>query len=164
VLFVGSHDLTIDAKGRLAVPSEIRSQLDPSGSPQVLYAAIQVLTEGPTLSLYTEQGFARRAEQLENSPRPAEEVLEYEQMFYGLACRVEMDKQGRIRVPDNLVRIAQLDKDVVMIGVKDHLQIHDRDAWLKKVADTLANRPQMLMNPRRIVAPASAASGTSTSV
>lgn len=149
MLFVGWHELTIDAKGRLAIPSDIRSQLNPATDGEVLYAVIQ---EGPTLGLYTQRGFEKRAEQLENSPRPAEEVLAYEQMFYALASRVELDKQGRVRLPERLVSIAGLDKDVVMIGVKDHLQIHDRKTWHAKVADTLANRPEMLMNPRRIVA------------
>ena len=162
MLFVGWHELTIDAKQRLAVPSEIRSQLGASGDGQTdgqsggggesggLYAVIQ---EGPTLSLYTVAGFEKRAEQLEASPRPPEEVLAYEQMFYALASRVELDKQGRVRLPERLLRIAGLARDVVMIGVKDHLQIHDRTAWEAKVADNLANRPELLMNPRRVIGP-----------
>ena len=79
-------------------------------------------------------------------------MLEYEQMFYSLASRVEIDKQGRVRLPERLLRIAKLDREVVMIGVKDHLQIHDRTAWESKVADNLANRPELLMNPRRVMA------------
>lgn len=150
MLFVGWHELTIDAKQRLAVPSDVRSQLPAGdGQTQPLYAVIQ---EGPTLSLYTVAGFEKRSEQLESSPRPAQEVLEYEQMFYALASRVELDKQGRVRLPERLLRIAGLDRDVVMIGVKDHLQIHDRAAWEAKVAHNLANRPELLMNPRRVIA------------
>lgn len=149
MLFVGWHELSIDAKQRLAIPAEIRGQLNPQTDGEVLFAVIQ---EGPTLSLYTEAGFAKRAEQLDASPRPPQEVLEYEQMFYSLASRVEIDKQGRVRLPERLLRIAKLDREVVMIGVKDHLQIHDRAAWEAKVADNLANRPELLMNPRRVMA------------
>lgn len=150
VLFVGWHELSIDAKQRLAIPSEIRSLLKPERDGEALYAVIQ---DGPTLCLYTETGFAKRAEQLDASPRPADEVLEYEQMFFGLASRLEIDKQGRVRLPERLMRFAKVDREVVVLGVKDHLQVHDRAAWEAKVARNMTERPELLMNPRRVMSP-----------
>ncbi|MEX2672535.1 MAG: hypothetical protein WD294_10535 [Phycisphaeraceae bacterium] len=146
MLFVGTYDHTIDAKQRLAIPSEVRDRLDPEVDGEVLYA---VVVEGPTLALYTERGFEKRAEQLDHSERSPEEILLYEQMFYSNAARVEIDKQGRIRLPERLIRVADLGRDVVLIGVKDHLQVHDRAAWQAKVEKLMADRPDLLMNPRR---------------
>ena len=90
MLFTGTYEHTIDAKQRVAVPADIRERLDPQRDGEALYA---VVLEGPTLCLYTERQFEQRAEQLDNSERSPEEVLQYERMFYALARRLELDKQ-----------------------------------------------------------------------
>ena len=146
MLFVGTYEHTIDAKQRLAVPSEIRDGLKPERDGETFYA---VLLEGPTLALYTERGFEKRAEELDRSERSPEEVLLYERIFYSNAARLEIDKQGRIRLPERLLNQVGLKRDVVLIGVKDHLEIHDREAWLKQMDDLLKSRQDLLMNPRR---------------
>jgi MraZ protein len=152
LLFVGTYEHAIDAKQRLAIPAEIRERLDPERDGSGLYASI---AEGPTLCLYTERGFEKRAEQLDASPLPPEDVLAYERIFYSLARPVEIDKQGRVRLPESLLKMAGLDRDVVLIGVKDHLEIHDRDKWHDYMARTLEGRPELLMNPRRVMGPGS---------
>ncbi len=150
MLFVGTFEHAIDAKHRLAIPAEIRERLDPERDGRGFYASI---AEGPTLCLYTQRSFEKRAEQLDASPLPADQVLEYEQVFYSLARPVDLDKQGRIRLPDSLLKMAGLGRDVVLIGVKDHLEIHDREQWTNHMTQTLAQRPELLMNPRRISGP-----------
>ncbi len=149
MLFTGTFEHSIDAKQRLAIPAEIRDRLDPERDGRGFYASI---AEGPTLCLYTERGFETRAEQLDSSPLPAEDVLAYERLFYSLARPVDIDKQGRVRLPDQLLKLAGVDRDVVLIGVKDHLEIHDRAQWQQYMAQTLQQRPELLMNPRRVMA------------
>jgi len=148
LLFVGTYQHSIDAKQRLAIPSDIRDRIRSSDTGEALYA---VLLEGPTLCLYTEQGFEKRAQQLDESQRAPEDVLLYEQMFYSLAQRVELDKQGRVRLPERLIEMAGLGKDVVILGVKDHMQVHDRGKWEEKMQQLMAERPDLLMNPRRVM-------------
>ena len=151
VLFVGHYEHSIDAKQRLAIPSEVRAVLERSGLGSgeaiALYAVIQ---EGPTLALYTEAGFEKRAAELDHSQLPAEQVLAYEQLFFSRASRVELDKQGRVRLPERLIRLAGLDRDVVILGVKDHLQVHDRDRW-NALEETLSRDPAAMYNPRRLL-------------
>ncbi len=147
MLFVGTYEHTIDSKGRLAIPSDIRHQVGADGADS-LYAVLQ---EGPTLCLYTPRGFEKRSEELDNSERPADEVLEYEKIFYSLAQRLEIDPQGRIRLPERLLRLAGLGRDVVLIGVKDHLELQDRQSWEQSVQEILERKPEMLMNPRRMM-------------
>lgn len=148
MLFAGTYEHTIDAKGRLAIPSELRDQFDPRRDGQAFYLAIG---QGPTLCLYTERGFEQRAEELDHSQLPPEQVLEYETVLFSLARRVEPDKQGRIRLPEQLLRIADPGRDVVLVGMKDHLQIRDRETWNRQISDLLANRPELLGNPRRVI-------------
>lgn len=149
LLFVGTYEHTIDAKQRLAIPGPMRDEIDKREPGSCLYAVVQ---EGPMLCLYTEKGFEKRAEELDRSTRPAEEVLAYEQVFYSMAQRLEIDKQGRVRVPERLLELAGLQRNVTLIGVKDHMQVHDRDHWTRKVQQMLAERPGLLANPRKVMA------------
>lgn len=151
MVFTGTYEHTIDAKKRLAVPAELRGQIQRAtgtagDDPLVLIVA---LGEGGSLRLYTEPVFERRAEELETSELDADELLDYERVFFSLARRVEMDRAGRVRLPDNLLEMAGLGSDVVLLGVKDHLEVRDREAWRAHLADVLQSRASLLMDPRR---------------
>ncbi len=148
LLFTGTYEHTIDSKLRLAIPAEIREQLDEPRDGSCFYVCIG---EGPTLCLYTQAAFTKRAEQLDDSEVDAEEVLEYERALFSLARRVEMDKQGRVRLPERLLKIADPGSRVVLVGVKDHLEIHNRDRWDDYEARLLKNLPDMLRNPRKVI-------------
>ena len=158
LLFVGTYEHSIDAKHRLAIPSDIREMLVSTKRAAALYA---VILEGPTLCLYTQEDFEKRSIQLDESQRPAQEVLLYEQMFYSLAQRLELDKQGRVRLPERLMNLANLQRDVVIIGVKDHLQVHDRQRWQAQMDQMLSERPDLLMNPRLVMQPSKPPQGGS---
>lgn len=157
MLFVGCYEHSIDAKNRLAVPSDVRQRLDPERDGECLYAVIQ---EGPTLCLYTERGFEQRSEELDRSERPADELLLYEQVFYSLAQRLEIDSQGRVRLPQRLLELAGLGRDVVVLGVKDHLEVHEREAWNRRMERMLSERPDLLMSPRRAMRADSGGNGS----
>lgn len=152
MVFTGTYEHSIDAKHRLAIPADVRTQIEGEvigrtpEQPVVLYVT---LGEGKSLAIYTGPAFERRANDLDNSPLDAEELLAYERLMFSLARRVELDKQGRILLPEQLLNMSGLGQDVVLIGVKDHLEIRDRQAWRDYVAKMLAERPQILMNPRR---------------
>lgn len=167
MVFTGTYEHTIDAKNRLAIPSEIRSELQAasgwkpvaegnespvSNDPPPLYLYV-ILGEGQSLSLYSPEVFEQRAEQLDSSPIDTEEILEYERVLFSLAKRVELDKQGRAVLPENLLQMSKLGKDVVLIGAKDHVEIHDRQAWQEKVRQLLERKPNLLSNPRRYIRP-----------
>lgn len=151
VVFTGTYEHAIDTKNRLAIPAEIRSQIQRAvgtgeGDPVYLFVT---LSEGQALALYTEQAFEQRAAELDDSPLDADELLDYERLLFSLARRVELDKQGRIRLPENLLKQSALESDVVLLGVKDHLEIRDRQSWQNHVEKLMRQRPNILMNPRR---------------
>ena len=145
MLFTGTYERSIDAKQRLAIPSAVREEIDREQAGVTLYA---VVLQGPTLCLYTEADFRKRADQLDDSTRPAEEILRFEQVFFASTRRVEIDKQGRIRLPEQLLSMADLKSDVALIGVKDHLEIHDRLRWTRQLQQMLADNPKLMTNPR----------------
>lgn len=152
MVFTGTYEHSIDAKNRLAIPSEIRVLFQRAAKGRSADSASHVyvtLGEGQALCLYSEEDFEKRAADLDHSELEPEELLAYERLMYSLARRVDLDKQGRVRLPENLLSLAQLGTDVVLIGVKDHLEIRDRAAWQGHVQQTLAQHPNLLMNPRR---------------
>lgn len=149
MLFTGTYEHNIDAKHRLAIPSEIRAQLRregglPSDDMIELYVAPG---QGPWLRLFTSEEFERQATALNDSDRDPDEVLDYETVFYSLTRKVAVDAAGRIRLPENLLTLAGLGSEVVLLGAKDHLQVRDRATWQKHIADQLARDPG-LMSPR----------------
>lgn len=153
LVFTGTYDHTIDSKNRLAIPSEVRTQIKRSGEDGggkggsgVLYVT---LGRDGTLSLYTEQGYEKRADELDHSEMDADELLEFERLFYALSKPVELDKQGRVTLPGDLLKRSGLGSEVVLIGVKDHMEIRDRGAWYQRLERLLKDRPDMLMNPRQ---------------
>ncbi len=149
LVFTGTYEHSIDAKNRLAIPSEVRAllQKDQDG-PESIHLFV-TLGEGQALCLYTEKGFEHRASDLDHSELEPDQLLTYERLMFSLARRVEIDKQGRVRLPENLLKMASLNLDVVLIGVKDHLEVRDRQAWQTHVQQMLKLQPQILMNPRR---------------
>ena len=72
-----------------------------------------------------------------------------QRFFFASAVEAELDKQGRIVIPANLLEHAGIDREVTVVGILDHLEIWDRAAWRERqtvegsaedVAERLANR------------------------
>lgn len=150
MVFTGTYEHSIDTKNRLAIPSEVRSQIKRStktakGDSVFLYVT---LGSDGSLCLYTEKGYEQRADELDASEMDAEELLEYERVFYSLSKLVEMDKQGRVTLPSDLLTKSGLGSECVLIGVKDHIEVRDRKAWSEHLQRMLEDRPNILMNPR----------------
>ena len=148
MVFTGTYAHTIDAKQRLAIPAEIRSQICGSDRADETYVYV-TLGEDGALCIYTDQGFEQRAEELDQSEMDYDELQRYELLFYSLSRRVKIDKQGRIQLPDHLLKRTKIGTEVVLIGGKDHVEVRDRESWLAYVDRTLKENPKLLMNPRR---------------
>jgi MraZ protein len=124
--FTGQHDRTRDAKNRIQIPAQFRSIIEaesPEGS-NFLYVTLG--ENRGTLSILTARRFEELAERMETEYMPGPESRRFELQFYGLACAVEMDKQGRIVLPDKLTRKARLGKDLLLLGQKNRI-----DLWNK---------------------------------
>jgi len=124
-LLTGNFVRVLDDKQRLALPRRLRDALGfPSN--KVLYLAPG--TDG-SLALYTEETFVRLAEQLDGGSPTRADVRAFSRLFYAQAQSVEMDRQGRLRIPQELCQLATLSKEIVLLGVRDHLEIWDSQRW-----------------------------------
>ncbi|RME38236.1 MAG: hypothetical protein D6788_07860 [Planctomycetota bacterium] len=123
-VFAGQYDRTIDAKNRIQLPSQLRAAMDPERNGVGLY-----ITPGEfrrTLSMFTEPGFEALARRIETETIPGPESRRFELQFYALASYVEMDKQGRIVIPERLRKLARLGEEVYLVGQKYRIDIWNR--------------------------------------
>ena len=79
--------------------------------------------------------FQALGERLAEASPTGKEVRDFGRLFYALAQRVEMDAQGRIRIPQELFQLAELDQEVMMIGVRDKVEIWDTARWERYLGD-----------------------------
>ncbi len=125
MILTGSYNRSLDDKLRIAIPKEVREALSLEAG-GAMYVAPG--TDG-SLVLFTENDFARFAERLEASSPTQHDVRAFLRLFYSQARRADVDRQGRIRIPVELAERAQLKKDVVLLGVRDHLELWDQQLW-----------------------------------
>ena len=122
MLFTGEYEHTIDAKQRLAIPSELRQRLHPDIHGESFYLAPGA---NGTLWLWPEKTFERLASALEHTLLPGEEVMELDELIFPQSRRLEIDKNGRVRLPDQMLAEHGLGETVMILGMKDHLELRD---------------------------------------
>jgi len=130
-LLTGTFVRSIDEKRRVAIPKTWREALRWSAE-SVVYMAPG--TDG-SLALYTEQVFSELAARLAQKSPTAQEVRAFSRLFYGRAQRVELDGQGRVRVPQELSELVSLGTESVLVGVGDHVELWNSGKWEAYQAD-----------------------------
>lgn len=125
MLFTGTYPRSLDDKQRLALPKRLRDALGQT-SQVLLY-----LTPGTdgSLALYTEEAFSRLGQQLAQGSPAGQDTRAFSRLFYAQAEAVEVDSQGRIRIPTELAKFAGLTREVMLLGVRDHLELWDKVRW-----------------------------------
>ena len=120
-MFMGEYNHTIDAKGRLIIPSKFR---------EILGDAF-VVTKGldGCLFVYDNEEWQRFEEKLRTLPITNKEARQFVRFFLAGATEAEVDKQGRILIPNVLREFAELTKDVVLVGVGSRIEIWGRERF-----------------------------------
>lgn len=122
-MFLGTINHTLDTKGRLIIPQKYRSQL---GEELVI-----AMGQDGCLNLYPREAWEKSILFLEELVTFNDENAREVYRFYmgGADDSIEMDKQGRILIPAAHREFASLDKDVVLVGVRDFIEIWDKDTY-----------------------------------
>jgi MraZ protein len=131
MLLTGTFTRAVDEKLRLAIPKRLRDALD-CHEGGVLYVAPGT---DQSLALYSENALARLAERLAAVSPTRQDVRAFTRLFYAQAQQVEVDRQGRIRIPPELAKLAGLDSSAVLLGVQDHLELWAADRWQAYLAN-----------------------------
>ncbi len=122
-MFMGEYNHTVDAKGRLIVPSKFREQLGDEF----------VVTKGldGCLFVYENTEWKALEEKLHALPLTNANARKFSRFFLAGATTCEVDKQGRILLPAVLREFAGIDKEAVLVGVGSRIEIWNRDTWNK---------------------------------
>jgi len=120
-LFLSTYTPRFDEKGRFFLPPKFREEL----------AGGLVIARGQErcLAIYTPAAFQAMVDRAAAAPTTLKQVRDYMRMLGSGACDSVPDKQGRVSVPANLRAYASLDKDLVVTGVIDHVELWAPELW-----------------------------------
>lgn len=120
-MFLGEHHHSLDAKGRVILPSRFRERLA-SG---LVFAPSQ----DRCVDVYPLTAFERRVEQLRAVPREDQRARAYLRVFLAGAHEEKPDSQGRVTIPPRLREYAGLERDLTINGADEKIEIWDRATW-----------------------------------
>lgn len=124
-MLIGYNPVNLDAKGRLAVPTKYREELNE------LCGGVLVLTLNldRCLSLYPKSEWEVIEQKLRQAPALNKNVKKLQRLIFGHATYCELDNQGRLMLPEKLREYAGLNKRVALIGQRTMFEIWDDDIW-----------------------------------
>ena len=119
-MFIGEYQHSLDNKARFIVPVKIREQLGDKA----------VITKGfdKCLFIYTLEEWHNIEKKLAILPFMDKKVRAFSRMFFSGAAEVEVDKQGRVLLPNNLREYAEIIKDVVIMGVSNRIEVWGKES------------------------------------
>lgn len=118
---MGEYQHSVDAKGRLIVPAKFREAL---GETFVVTRGLDNCLFG-----YPMNEWRKLEEKLKDLPMTKKDTRAFARFFFSGATEVEIDKQGRINIPSTLITHAHLEKECVVLGVSNRIEIWAKDAW-----------------------------------
>ena len=120
-MLLGEYNHSLDSKGRVSVPAKFRDDLGQTF----------IVTKGldNCLFVYSKQEWQTFEEKLKTLPMTNINARNFIRFFFSGATECEVDKQGRINIPQNLREYASLTKEIVFIGVSTRAEIWDKSRW-----------------------------------
>lgn len=140
-MLMGEYLHTIDVKGRIILPIKFREELGENF----------IITKGldNCLFVYDQREWGILEGKLKQLPLAKPEARAFVRFFFSGAMQLECDKQGRFLVPGNLRDYARLEKDVVLIGVSNRVEVWDKAEWEKyndEISPTVARIAETLVD------------------
>ena len=120
-MFMGEYSHTIDTKDRLIIPSKFREELGETF----------VVTKGldGCLFVFSDEEWKAFEIKLKSLPLTNKNARQFARFFVAGATPCELDKQGRILLPATLREFAGLEKDVVLTGMLNRIEIWSKEKW-----------------------------------
>ncbi|HNR04507.1 MAG TPA: division/cell wall cluster transcriptional repressor MraZ [Bacillota bacterium] len=122
-MFIGEYNHTLDPKNRVIMPSKFREKLGDSF----------VMTKGldNCLFIYSSRDWSIVEDKLKSLPMTNKDARAFVRFFFAGACECDLDKQGRMVIPNYLKEHANIDKELVIIGVSTRIEIWSKEEWNK---------------------------------
>ena len=120
-MFIGEYHHSVDDKGRLIIPSKFRDEL---GTKFIITRGIE-----NCLFVYSMESWEKIVNKLETLPFTKKDARAFIRFFLSGASEAEFDKQGRINITSPLSSYANIDKECIIIGTGDRLEIWSEELW-----------------------------------
>ena len=147
-MFRGVHHISLDAKGRMAMPTKHRERLHHTCGGQ-LVATIDI--QSRCLLVYPLPTWEDIQQEIQELPTLNPDVRRFQRLLIGYASDLEFDSNGRVLLPQSLREYARLEKRVVLVGQGNKLELWDeahwieqRDSWIDASVDANALPEEML--------------------
>ena len=127
IMFRGSSNHTIDPKGRVIIPARFKDILRASSMDGVM-----VSTMDRCLVAYPFEEWQQIEARIMALAEKSDSMRRFRRVFIGGAFECSCDKQGRILIPPTLRQYAELEKEIVLVGVLDHFEVWSRLNWDKE--------------------------------
>ena len=140
-MFMGEFHHSIDDKGRLIIPSKFRYIL---GEEFVITRGIE-----KCLFVYPKEKFEEITQKLESIPFTKKDARTFTRFFLSGATTAEFDKQGRVNITSPLISYAEIDKDCVVIGTGDRIEIWSKEKYfefMNSVSEDMSDIAENLFN------------------
>lgn len=120
-MFIGEYNLTLDVKGRISVPAKFRAML----------GSLAIITRGldRSLFLYPKAEWEKIAVKLSQLPLAKANSRAFARLMLAGAFEAQLDKQGRVIIPEYLRKFASLTKKVIAAGLYSRIEIWDEEIW-----------------------------------
>ncbi|WP_130536910.1 division/cell wall cluster transcriptional repressor MraZ [Thiomicrorhabdus indica] len=135
--FRGNYALSVDAKGRMAIPKKFRDVVAVESNNAIV---LTIDVSKKCLSLYLEPEFSEKEEQIMNLKGAVQNpiVRDLQRVFVGLAHTLELDGQGRFLVPKSIQKFFPLEKSMVLVGQMSRFEIWRETDWDAFLAEAFA--------------------------
>lgn len=142
-MFVGEYSHGLDEKGRMIMPAPYRRVLEEKGIKKVIITC----GVGNCLVVYPPDEWLRLLEKIKDIPTAKKEVRNFIRKFCADAMECSIDEQGRLNIPPRLRKLANLTKEIVIIGLIEKMEIWDKDLWAqhyKSISETYEENVEKL--------------------
>lgn len=126
LLLLGEFEINIDDKNRFLIPADIRKRMDPERDGTAFY---MVIGADRRPWIYPERFYEALASAEPAALIPGRDRLAVDRRLFGTASYLEPDKQGRVLIPDAVRKRTGLNREVTLVGVRDHLELWNRPDW-----------------------------------
>lgn len=140
VEIIGVHDCKVDAKGRLMLPSALKSQLDAIVSDGFI---LKRSIFQPCLELYPRSEWDRAVRGVNKLNRFVKKNTEFIRVFMAGVRVVELDNTGRLLIPKDLAVFASISKDIVLASALNMIEIWDKDKYENSIKGSLEDFSQL---------------------
>jgi MraZ protein len=141
LFLTGEYNHRLDSKNRLFIPGRLRGCIYPDRDGLGFF-----LVFGPNkiLGLYPDRYYRRLALSGAGQLVPGAGLVDFERITFALASHLELDPQSRLTLPTAMLKRAHLGREVVLIGVKDHIELWDAKVWKIYLATQLSQHEELL--------------------